>query len=512
MSSLNHDRAPLYEALLEYRERKNRTFHVPGHKNGQVYEEPGQDEQKIKALVHEQAVLRQLMTIDVTEITGTDDLHQPTGVIREAQELAADCFGGEETYFLVNGSTVGNLALILTCCTEPGDVLIVQRNVHKSILHGLMLAGAHAVFVTPQLDAQSELPTAPTVDAITEALERYPAAKGVLLCSPNYYGMGVDLQAVATAVHAHGKPLLIDEAHGAHYGLHPSLPASALQCGADGVVQSTHKMLTSLTMSAMLHVQGDRLDRGLLRQRLAMLQSSSPSYPLMASLDVSRRWLHTRGADAFTQGLEAVAWFRGTMERLPRFTLLPFPAQDKAGAAYHTLDPFKVTVSDRNGQYSGYELQELLEDLGCVPEMSDVRHVVFVFSLGSTMEDAKALFDALEQIHQSSTEAWNNHKLIHREDYTELLHHTSSLVSEPILFRLQPLTEDAWETVPLGQAVHRRVAEMVIPYPPGIPLLYPGECITAELERTLQQLSAQGAKCQGVHDSTLQTFRVLRNR
>jgi len=504
MPSLNHARAPLYDALLEYRERKNRSFHVPGHKNGRVYEEQGQNKRELSSLVREQEVLRQLMTIDVTEITGTDDLHQPTGVIRDAQELAAECFGAEETYFLVNGSTVGNLALILTCCTEPGDVLIVQRNVHKSILHGLMLAGAHAVFVTPQLDAPSGLPTAPTVAAITEALERHPAARGVLLCSPNYYGMGVDLQAVAEAVHAHGKPLLIDEAHGAHYGLHPDLPASALQCGADGVVQSTHKMLSSLTMSAMLHVQGDRLDRGLLKQRLAMLQSSSPSYPLMASLDVSRRWLHVRGADTFTQGLEAVAWFRSSMEQLPCYSLLPQAIQGVEGA-YSTLDPFKVTVRDRTGRYGGYDLQEKLEELGCIPEMSDMAHVVFVFTLGSTIEDAKELFRALEQIHSCSGDIPTE-----QEDHTNFLHHTSALVSEPVPFRLQPLTADVWETVSLEQAVHREVAEMVIPYPPGIPLLYPGEWITDEMMITLQQLSQQGAKCQGVHDTTLKTLRVIK--
>ncbi|WP_152395795.1 aminotransferase class I/II-fold pyridoxal phosphate-dependent enzyme [Paenibacillus guangzhouensis] len=511
MPSLNHERAPLYEALLEYRERKNRSFHVPGHKNGRVYEEQGQNGQKIRSFAHEQEVLRQLMAIDVTEITGTDDLHQPTGVIRDAQELAADCFGAEETYFLVNGSTVGNLALILTCCTEPGDVLIVQRNVHKSILHGLMLAGAHAVFVTPQLDAPSGLPTAPTVDAITEALERHPAAKGVLLCSPNYYGMGVDLQAIAEAVHAHGKQLLIDEAHGAHYGLHPDLPASALQCGADGVVQSTHKMLSSLTMSAMLHVQGDRLNGGLLKQRLAMLQSSSPSYPLMASLDVCRRWLHTRGADAFTRGLEAVSWFRSSMEQLPCYSLLPQPAQGVEGeGAYSSLDPFKLTVRDRTGRYSGYELQEKLEELGCVPEMSDVVHVVFVFTLGSTMEDAKALFHALEQIHSCYGEVGNSHISIEKKDHTNFLHHTSTLISDPVPFRLQPLAADAWETVSLEQAIHREVAEMVIPYPPGIPLLYPGEWITEEMMLFLEQLSQQGAKCQGVHDTTLKTLRVVK--
>ncbi len=172
--------APLYEALLRYREKKDVSFHVPGHKNG-------------RALRDEERTLEELarvMEIDVTEITGTDDLHHPEGVIREGQLLAAAQFGAEETFFLVGGSTAGNLALILSACTAPGDVLLVQRNVHKSVIHGLMLAGAHAVFLAPQQDADSGLSTIPSEATVREALRRYPGAKGLLLTHPSYYGMG----------------------------------------------------------------------------------------------------------------------------------------------------------------------------------------------------------------------------------------------------------------------------------------------------------------------------------
>ncbi|KHF33712.1 Arginine decarboxylase [Paenibacillus sp. P1XP2] len=261
---LEKGKAPLFEALQQYKNGRQASFHVPGHKKGRAYASFGGA-----------GFLDQVMEADVTEITGTDDLHHPEGVIRDAQLLAADCFGAEESYFLVGGSTSGNLAMILTVCSHPGDLLLVQRNVHKSVLNGLMLAGAKAVFLEPQVDESSGLATAPSAETVAAALAAYPEAKGVLVTMPNYYGMGTDLAPLAEACHRHDVPLLVDEAHGAHYGQHPRLPRSALASGADVVVQSTHKMLAALTMGAMLHVQGPRVNRGLLRQRLAMVQSSS---------------------------------------------------------------------------------------------------------------------------------------------------------------------------------------------------------------------------------------------
>ncbi|BCG56588.1 hypothetical protein PUR_00130 [Paenibacillus sp. URB8-2] len=242
--------APLYEMLECYKAEGKISFHVPGHKNGQAYR-----------MDQSAGFLDEVMTADITEISGSDDLHDPGGVILEAQRLAADCFGAEESFFLVGGSTAGNLALILTVCAEPGAVLLVQRNVHKSVIHGLMLAGARAVFLDPLLDESSGLAVAPAEETVRKALAAWPEAAGLLVTMPNYYGMGTDLAPLARACHDSGVPLLVDEAHGAHYGQHPELPAGALSCGADGVVQSTHKMLAAMTMGAMLHVQGPRLDR-----------------------------------------------------------------------------------------------------------------------------------------------------------------------------------------------------------------------------------------------------------
>ena len=543
--------APLYEALLHYQESGNRSFHVPGHKNGQVYrglsnkentKQPGCSD-----VIPTRAFL-DMMQMDVTEISGTDDLHHPEGVILEAQQLAADCFGAEESFFLVGGSTAGNLAMLLTVCDEPQSIVLVQRNVHKSVIHGLMLAGARAVFLEPYVDPSSGLAVMPSAETVKAAVQAYPEAKGVLVTLPNYYGMGADLTPIADICHAAGMPLLVDEAHGAHYGQHPELPASALSCGADGVVQSTHKMLSAFTMGAMLHIQGPLLNRSLLRQRLAMVQSSSPSYPVMASLDLARRLLHVQGADTFTAGLAAVDAFKRGLAELPRFQLLqpvqalqqepPAEAEPAAGgnraadasgrptaraaaamppaAGYTAQDPFKAVIYDGAGVLSGYGLQQQLEAHGCVPEMSDERYVVLLFSLGSTLSDAEHLLQALEHIsHAHENELGQRQdEPLKRANYISTWNNLQDTLwrtfSEPILFSLQPISEQDTAEVAIEDCEGYRSAEMIIPYPPGIPLLYAGEQISSATVQRIQLLSDEGAKFHGAADDTLRTLKIMK--
>jgi arginine/lysine/ornithine decarboxylase len=491
---LSRDSAPLFERLAEVASRKPASFHVPGHKSGAGI---GGAEAEYFA---------RIMTIDYTEATGLDDLHHPEGVIADAEALAADCFGAEETCFLVGGSTVGNLAMILAVC-EPGDLLLVQRNVHKSVIHGLMLAGAKAVFVPPEIDEGSGIAVGVRACDVREALERYPEAKALFVSNPNYYGMGINLAPLAELLHAAGKPLLVDEAHGAHFGFHPGLPPSALTGGADCVVQSTHKMLSAMTMAAMLHMQGDRVDRRLIRQRLAMLQSSSPSYPLMASLDICRRHLHVRGADAIASGLDAVQYFSRGLSSLNRFELVE---PTRRTTAYTTKDPFKVVVRDHTGSLNGFELQEALErDGDCLIEMADLAHVLLVFSPASTREDSDRLLDAFRRILRHSD-----------GKKQELRSLAANMIIVPPIGRLSPpisfsnrvpdldglsgLAENkalpSARFVPFAESVGWKAAEMVIPYPPGIPLLFPGEAISADTARLLAKLAQAGARFHGTRD------------
>lgn len=495
MHKINKQSAPLMEALIQYRKQKKVSFHVPGHKKGQLYSDTNIAE-----------LLTEVMSIDVTEITGLDDLHHPEGVIRQAQKLAADCFGAEESYFLVGGSTSGNLALVLAVCTEPGDILLVQRNVHKSVLHGLMLAGANAVFLEPYVDETSGLSVLPSADTVATALAAYPQAKALLVTAPNYYGMGSSLALFVELCHHAGMPLLVDEAHGAHFGKHPDLPPSALSYGADGVVQSTHKMLSAMTMGAMLHVQGKYLNRERIRQRLAMIQSTSPSYPLMASLDLARSYVHMKGSAAFTEGLSAVQTFKGAIKNVPRFQWLQ-PEVGRGHDGYTLQDPFKVVVWDSYGYLSGYELQRRLEEQGCVPEMSDERYVVLLFTLGTTQADANHLVQAFVHIHKQDENRSIPGAVTFLSSYSQKVstwnNESSCAVSKPVPFRLTPIYPEKIKTVPIEASAGYVCAEMIIPYPPGIPLLYPGETIEEGIVAKLQLLRDQGVKCHGASDERL---------
>lgn len=479
---MDQSRAPLYEALRARSRLGETSCHVPGHKFGSGLEP------------EEKQVFQSVMEIDYTEIEGLDDLHHPEGVILEAERLAADCFGAEESLFLTGGSTAGNLAAIMAVCSR-GDLLLVQRNAHKSVIHGLMLAGARAVFLTPETDEETGIAAGVSLGLLEAALERYPSAKGVFLTNPNYYGMGVDLAGYAELVHSHRLSLLVDEAHGAHFGFHPGVPPSALSRGADVVVQSTHKMLTAMTMGAMLHVQGRRVDREKLKRRLSMLQSSSPSYPLMASLDLARRRAAVSGERLLAEGLE---WIRSLKQALQRLRWIGFVDTEGRHPAYDYLDPFKLTLYDRSESLSGFRLLEELGRRGIVAEMADDRHVVLALSLASRKRDTDRLATALlsldNDIHRRNGEG----KPLPGVRSRITASFDSGGISEPVLMDPDGGT-DRCETVrvPLELAAGHEAAESVIPYPPGIPLLFPGETVRPEVIRQIAGLAQAGARFQG---------------
>lgn len=485
---MDHRKAPIYDRLIEHRGRGTHRFHVPGHKGGGG------------TLVTERE-FRAVLEIDLTEIPGLDDLHQPEGVIEEAQRLAADVFGAAHTFFLVGGSTAGILALMLTV-GRSGRPVIVQRNAHKSIMNGLMLAGARAVFVAPRIDPASGLPGGADAQDVAEALRRYPDAAAVVLTNPNYYGMGVDLRPLVDLAHARGVPVIVDEAHGAHYGHHPDLPASALAAGADGVVQSTHKMLTAMTMGAMLHLgDGGRIDPADVQQALRIVQSSSPSYPILASLDLCRRQLALRGAELFDEALRVAAELRGRLAAMPRLDVLAVP-RDAARAAFTTLDPLKLTLREATGSLSGFELLEALDACGCVAELADPRHVLLALGPATAERDAAALIRALERIlrrlppKRPATDGAGKQE--NAADPGAI-----PAISEPIQFGVRFTDGGGKEggrpaLVELREAAGRIAAEPVVPYPPGVPLLLPGERITADAAEQLKRWRSAGARIHGI--------------
>lgn len=482
---LHRSRAPLFEAMVAHHEGRTVSLHVPGHKSGQGLLEEGE------------TFLASVMSVDFTEITGLDDLHHPEGVIMEAQRLAADCFGAEQSYFLIGGSTAGNLAMIGAVC-DKDDIILVQRNAHKSVIHGLMLAGAQGVFIAPRIDPETGVAIGLDLDDVKEALERHPEAKALFLTNPNYYGIGIALKPFADLMHEKGKLLLVDEAHGAHYGFHEDVPASALSQGADAVVQSTHKMLTAMTMGAMLHVQGPRINRRAIGQLLAMFQSSSPSYPIMASLDLARKRMHVEGRAWLEQGLIVMREFKAGLEKLPLFDYYPRQqlGQARNRPIYETVDPFKIAIFDPTHHLSGAELKDLLEAHGCYVEMTDGYLVLLVCSPANTRDDMVRVLTALHNICLDIT--------VQKQELQAPISNIIKLpsyapISSPVPFNRSTLFQKTTVEVNLEEAIGKRSADMVIPYPPGIPYLYPGELITSSVAEALIYLAKQGIRFHGTH-------------
>ncbi|NAP00553.1 aminotransferase class I/II-fold pyridoxal phosphate-dependent enzyme, partial [Halomonas sp. MG34] len=325
---------PLFQALKQFTKSSPVSFHVPGHKNGTIFPDKASDS------------YNEILKLDMTELTGLDDLHAPEGPIAEAERLAADYFQAEHTYFLVGGSTVGNLAMIMAACSR-GDKVIVQRNSHKSIMNGLELRGANPIFISPAYEERVGRFTNPEQDTLQEALKRHPDAKAVVLTYPDYFGGTYPLKEMIELAHDYQIPVLVDEAHGVHFSLGNPFPASAISLGADVVVQSAHKMAPAMTMASFLHHNSSLVSRGRLSHYLQLLQSSSPSYPLMATLDIARAFLATmprKNMDAVMKSVQEVKRLFGDSEN---WSIVP------------AKDPLKITL---HVKHSANEVAKLFEE------------------------------------------------------------------------------------------------------------------------------------------------------
>lgn len=481
---MNH-RIPMLEALRMHAQANPLPLHVPGHKMGRGFPP------EIASW------FAQVLRLDVTELPGLDDLHQAEGAIRESQQLAAETFGSDETFFLVGGSTAGNMAMVLTVC-RPGDTILVPRNAHKSIHNAVTLAGARPVYLYPEVDEYFRVPTVITVEEVRRCLAEHPEAQAVVITSPTYQGICSDVAAIAEEVHRHGKLFLVDEAHGAHFAFNEQLPAAAIMSGADLVVQSTHKMLGSLTGSAMLHGKKGRYDSERLRTMLGMVQTSSPSYLMMLSLDAVRYDMETRGRESLGRALHAVLMGRHEGKKIQGLDLLD-RVDDAAG-----IDPFKWWIQVGQLGLTGIEAERWLrERQGIFLEMADEGHLLAVFSYADTEKQVNRLIKGLHRLAETQAGLVTDS---HRKNKMKYTTHQ---------FRLEQtmLPKDALHRsrrhVKLEVAEGQVAAEPVIPYPPGIPLILPGERYTAELVQYLQEMKETGTRFQGTADSSLDCVRVV---
>ncbi|HHY76285.1 MAG TPA: aminotransferase class I/II-fold pyridoxal phosphate-dependent enzyme [Firmicutes bacterium] len=483
---LSQERAPICEALDAYAGVTR--FHMPGHRGGRGAE-PG-----IIALLS-----RHAFEADVTGVPGMDDLHEPQGCIREAQELAARAFGADRTFFSVGGTTGAIQAMVLGTVGD-GEKIVIPRNIHKSILGAIILSGAIPVFAQTDYDPYLGIFKGINAASLKECVERNPDAKAALLVNPTYYGSSVDLAPVAEYLHERGVVLLVDEAHGPHFRFHPRLPEPALDAGADAVAQGAHKILGALTQASYLHVKGNRIDIDRLKAMFQHLTTTSASYLLLASLDMARRQMALYGHDILEYAINLAEYLRHEVNKIPG--LLSFGSETPGH-----LDPTKVTVTVRELGITGYKAEKFLRQRhGIQVEMSDLYNVLVIVSWGNTGAQVEKLLEGLRDLTAAVARG---------EVARDLASSPKSVPDLPPIpeMALTPrkAVQSPWESVPLQDATGRVSAEVVTCYPPGIPILYPGEVITGDTIAYLEVMRKLAFGISGPKDTSLETIRVVKD-
>jgi arginine decarboxylase len=493
---MDQTRTPYFTALLEYVDSGVLPFHTPGHMQGRGAERSWRE-----------FVGDNILAIDLTPMPGIDDLLQPTESIKEAQELAAEAYGADHTFFLINGSTSGNQCMMMTAL-NPGQKIAVPRNSHKSMLGGLVMSGAHPIYMQPAVDQEMHMDNAVTPETVARTLEEHPDLEAVYLVSPTYYGVAADLVAIERIVHDAGKLLLVDEAWGPHFKFHNALPISATEAGVDMCINSTHKMLAAFSQCAMLHQIGDRVRLDRLKAVLKMFLSTSPNLPMIASLDVARMQMATQGAALLSHTIELAHDTRRRLNEIEGVYSFGEEIQGRAGV--FDLDPTKITVRVTGLGYTGYEASEILRRRYNIQvELADLFNVVALFTIGTT-EDAADRF--VTAFHEMA-----------RDDRPLDMYAPSGVLEQrlkrgtyhlPAIPPMRMLPRDAFladtEFVDFRTSAGRICAETISPYPPGIPVLSPGEEITAELIDYLRLELKAGVRIQGPYDDELRKIRVVK--
>ncbi len=428
--------------------------------------------------------LKEIEKLDLTEISGTDNLHKPTGAIREAQELAASAFGARRSFFLVNGCTAGLHAVIAAMC-RPGQRLIVGRDCHRAVINGMLLAGVTPVYMLPEYTEKFCVNTGITAATVRKALETTPDAAGVLITRPNYYGICSDIGEIADVVHTYGKPLAVDEAHGAHLAFNPRLPASALQAGADICVQSAHKTLPAFTQGAYLHIGSDRIDEERLWYFLDMFQTTSPSYVIMTYLDIARAIMHENGKVLLDELLDSI---EACSARMTARGIILLGINDVPGFRF---DPTRITAKVSELGMTGYQAETLLRDKYNIQvEMSDLHNIVCISTVADDAASIARLFDSLPGLGEYGEQDTHPAEPV----YGGLTLPDS--VAEP-----SEILNAGSVRIALDNAAGRVSREIISPYPPGMALVCPGETFTSETVDYLVHIRQCGGVVHGIDEN-----------
>lgn len=457
----------IYDKLKDYSDSDYYGFHMPGHKRNL---------DMLKSTIP--------YKIDITEIEGFDDLHHAEGILKEAQTRAARIYHADETHFLINGSTVGILSAIAGA-TKKGDTILVARNCHKSVYHAIYMNELNPVYLYPEFNHCAQLNTEVSADDVREALDKYPSIRAAVIVSPTYDGVVSDVEAIAEAVHEKGIPLIVDEAHGAHFGFHPYFPQNANTRGADIVIHSLHKTLPALTQTALLHINGSLASRKGVRDYLRMLQSSSPSYVLMSSIDSCIDMLENRRKELFDPYVKMLEKMRGRLRHLKRLELVETENFDRS----------KIVISVRHADMSSKRLSKmLLDEYHLQMEMVAGIYILAMTSIGDTEDGVERLASALEEIDAQADERMRSGRCL--EETPALI--GTSLPRLEVVYNssvMENMLDEAAISAALGSEVRRLPwkesvghisTEYAYLYPPGSPLIVPGERVSQEAADMLQ--------------------------
>ncbi|MDB9536394.1 aminotransferase class I/II-fold pyridoxal phosphate-dependent enzyme [Dolichospermum planctonicum CS-1226] len=485
---LNQNQTPLIESLKACTTRSHAPFYTPGHKRGQGI-----------SPIFSDLLGKEIFRADLTELAELDNLFAPQSVILAAQELAAEAFGAEKTWFLVNGSTCGIAAAILANC-RMGEKIILPRNIHSSVISGLILSGAIPIFINPEYDQYLDITYSITPKLVKAALIEHPDTKAVLIVYPTYNGVCGDLKAISHLTNQYNIPLIVDEAHGAHFHFHPQLPTSALTAGADLTIQSIHKTLGAMTQASMLHIQGNRIDIDRINKALQLVQSTSPSFILLASLDAARHQMAIHGKKLMSQTWELAQEAIIKINQIPGLST-PL-INSKKSPKFLDLDQTRLTVNVSEIGFTGFAAEEILDKkFHVTPEFSSWQNLTFIISLGNTKADIQNLIQGLNNLTYVTPLTSECQPCKHRNYAT--IPRDLSISPREAFFASS-------EVLPVEETQDRICAEIICPYPPGIPVLMPGEIITKLALEYLQEVQNMGGFISGCADQTLQTLKVVK--
>ena len=508
--------APLVEALRAYRERRTAAFHTPGHKLG-----AGAPSDLVEALG------QRLLSADMGVANGLDDTQESGGLLHAAEALAAAAWGADRAFFVPNGSSGGLQALVLAAA-GPDEKVIVPRNAHKSLLAGLILSGAWPVYVEPTVDEAWQIPVNVPLERYAAAMAAHPDARAVFVTSPSYNGFCADVTGLAAAAHDAGLPLVVDQAWGAHLRFSRALPADAMAAGADAAVTSVHKLLSGLSQASIVLARGKRLDDDRLRTMVTMLRTTSPLVPIYLSIDAARRQMVAGGEALWGEALRLADTARARLAAIPGIAVLGAEAARQPGSV--DFDPVRITISAVAAGLSGYELERRLRSEQAVAiEAADPRNIVVNVTFGDSPASIDRLVAACAVVVAEAAAAGGGSagavrgvgggpatagigRATVRGETATVGHEPGGGVAPRYGRQLSSPREAFFasaKALPLAACVGRVSAEMVVPYPPGIPVLGPGEEVTAETAAHVAQAAARGVLIHGPRDGSLATLRVV---